>query len=109
MVSAAVLGAATGTGLALVVAVTIVVYRYYSVKRLSKYWSTLDRWPEPSSNNSNSSVIDNNNCKDKNSPLYVLNCWRKTHRNYYAVQSQVFFRFLLILLFIILSILTMPD
>ncbi|XP_074097333.1 synaptotagmin beta isoform X2 [Cotesia typhae] len=92
MVSAAVLGAATGTGLALVVAVTIVVYRYYSVKRLNKYWSTLDRWPEPPepSNNSNSSVIDNNNCKDKNSPLYVLDCWRKTHRNYYAVQSQEF-------------------
>ncbi|XP_031777994.1 synaptotagmin-6 isoform X1 [Nasonia vitripennis] len=47
MVSSAVLGAAAGTGLALVIAVTIVVYRYYSTGRKVKSWSSLDRWPEP--------------------------------------------------------------
>lgn len=46
MVSSAVLGAATGTGLALVVAVTIVVYRYYLVKRRGKEWDELDQWEE---------------------------------------------------------------
>lgn len=33
MVASAVLGAATGTGLALLVAMTLVVYRYYSARR----------------------------------------------------------------------------
>ncbi|KAJ8664394.1 hypothetical protein QAD02_006056 [Eretmocerus hayati] len=47
MVSSAVLGAAAGTGLALVIAVTIVVYRYYSAERKVRSWSSLDRWPEP--------------------------------------------------------------
>lgn len=46
IVSSAVLGAATGTGLALLVAVTIVVYRYYLVKRRGKEWAELDRWEE---------------------------------------------------------------
>lgn len=46
MVSSAVLGAATGTGLALLVAVTIVVYRYYLVRRRGKEWAELDRWEE---------------------------------------------------------------
>ncbi|XP_023314757.1 synaptotagmin-C [Trichogramma pretiosum] len=45
MVSSAVLGAAAGTGLALVIAVTIVVYKYYSMGRKVKSWSSLDRWP----------------------------------------------------------------
>lgn len=42
LVSSAILGAATGTGLALVVAVTIVVYRYYLVKRQGKEWAQLE-------------------------------------------------------------------
>lgn len=46
MVSSAVLGAATGTGLALVVAVTIVMYRYYLLRRRGKEWDELDRWEE---------------------------------------------------------------
>lgn len=46
IVSSAVLGAAAGTGLALVVAVTIVVYRYYLVRRRGKEWAELDRWEE---------------------------------------------------------------
>lgn len=43
IVSSAVLGAAAGTGLALLVAVTIVVYRYYLVRRRGKEWAELDR------------------------------------------------------------------
>lgn len=42
LVSSAILGAATGTGLALVIAVTIVVYRYYLVKRQGKEWAQLE-------------------------------------------------------------------
>lgn len=44
MVGSAVLGAATGTGLALVVAMTIVVYRYYAQKRYGKEWNDLERF-----------------------------------------------------------------
>lgn len=44
--SSAVLGAAAGTGLALLVAVTIVVYRYYLVRRKGREWAELDRWEE---------------------------------------------------------------
>ncbi|KAK7867767.1 hypothetical protein R5R35_002266 [Gryllus longicercus] len=43
MVTSAVLGAAAGTGLALVVAMTIVVYRYYAMRRHGKAWSDLER------------------------------------------------------------------
>ncbi|XP_068082352.1 synaptotagmin-5 [Anabrus simplex] len=43
MVASAVLGAATGTGLALVVAMTIVVWRYYAARRHGKDWSQLER------------------------------------------------------------------
>lgn len=46
LVSSAILGAATGTGLALVVAVTIVVYRYYLVKREGKEWAELEEGRE---------------------------------------------------------------
>ena len=42
LVSSAVLGAATGTGLALVVAVTIVCYRYYLHKKQGKEWAELE-------------------------------------------------------------------
>ncbi|KAJ9594940.1 hypothetical protein L9F63_013756 [Diploptera punctata] len=44
MVTSAVLGAAAGTGLALVVAMTIVVYRYYALRRRGKDWSQLERF-----------------------------------------------------------------
>lgn len=46
LASSAVLGAAAGTGLALLVAVTIVVYRYYTVRRKGREWDELDRWDE---------------------------------------------------------------
>lgn len=46
MVSSAVLGAATGTGLALLLAVTIVMYRYYLLRKRGKEWDELDRWEE---------------------------------------------------------------
>ncbi|XP_062553850.1 synaptotagmin-6 isoform X1 [Armigeres subalbatus] len=46
LVSSAVLGAAAGTGLALLVAVTIVMYRYYVVRRKGKEWAELDRLEE---------------------------------------------------------------
>ena len=48
MVTSAVLGAAAGTGLALLVAVTIVVYRYYAHRRRSKDWSQLERFGDTS-------------------------------------------------------------
>lgn len=44
MVTSAVLGAATGTGLALVVAMTIVVYRYYASRRWGKEWNYKSSW-----------------------------------------------------------------
>ncbi|BET02094.1 Hypothetical protein NTJ_14911 [Nesidiocoris tenuis] len=44
MVASAVLGAATGTGLALLVAMTLVVYRYYSSRRYSKDWGDVERF-----------------------------------------------------------------
>jgi hypothetical protein len=44
MVTSAVLGAAAGTGMALVVAMTIVVYRYYALRRQGKDWNQLDRF-----------------------------------------------------------------
>lgn len=47
MVASAVLGAAAGTGMALFVAMTIVVYRYYLFKRKAKEWDSLDKMPFP--------------------------------------------------------------
>ncbi|KAF4530846.1 hypothetical protein B566_EDAN018846, partial [Ephemera danica] len=41
--TAAVLGAAAGAGLALLVAMTLVLYRYYAVRRHAKEWSALER------------------------------------------------------------------
>lgn len=81
MVSSAVLGAAAGTGLALVVAMTIVVYRYYAVKRKGKYWSSLDRWPDPPSTTRNRSQTSGAST--------VLDCWRKPQQSFYAVQTGV--------------------
>ncbi|XP_029055892.1 synaptotagmin-5 isoform X2 [Osmia bicornis bicornis] len=92
MVSSAIFGAATGTGLALVVAMTIVIYRYYAVKRKGKYWSNLDRWPDPPSI---PKKPDNRqeNCHHHShdtSSSHVLNCWRQQQKNYYAVQTGEF-------------------
>ncbi|XP_024084140.1 synaptotagmin-10 isoform X2 [Cimex lectularius] len=47
MVASAVLGAATGTGLALLVAMTLVVYRYYSSRRYGKDWGDVERFSVP--------------------------------------------------------------
>lgn len=44
MVSSAILGAAVGSGFALVIAVTIVMYRYYLLRRQGKEWEELNRW-----------------------------------------------------------------
>lgn len=44
--NSAVLGAATGTGLALLLAGTIVIYRYYAMRRKGREWDELDRWEE---------------------------------------------------------------
>lgn len=44
MTSSAVLGAAAGTGLALLVAMTVMVYRYYSVRRWGKEWNYKGSW-----------------------------------------------------------------
>ncbi|GAB1862012.1 Synaptotagmin-6 [Camponotus japonicus] len=93
MVSSAIFGAAAGTGLALVVAMTIVIYRYYAMKRRGKWsWSNLDRWPDPPS--------DIRNSNDEYQPRHyhhchtatashVLDCWRKPQKSYYAVQTVV--------------------
>lgn len=46
VLNSAVLGAATGTGLALLLAGTIVIYRYYVMRRKGREWDELDRWEE---------------------------------------------------------------
>ena len=43
MVTSAVMGAAAGTGFALLIAMTIVVYRYYALRRRGKDWSNMER------------------------------------------------------------------
>ncbi|KAF7277500.1 hypothetical protein GWI33_007040, partial [Rhynchophorus ferrugineus] len=45
MVGSAVFGAAVGTGAALLIAMTIVVYRYYNHKRQTNEWRSLDKLP----------------------------------------------------------------
>lgn len=47
MVASAVMGAAAGAGMALFVGLTIVIYRYYTLKRKAKEWGSLDRLPLP--------------------------------------------------------------
>ncbi|XP_043605272.1 uncharacterized protein LOC122577775 isoform X3 [Bombus pyrosoma] len=88
MVSSAIFGAAAGTGLALFVAMTIVVYRYYAVRRKGKYWSSLDRWPDPPGTKKSETRQEgcSEHCHDA-SASHVLNCWRKQQKNYHAVQT----------------------
>lgn len=90
MVSSAIFGAAAGTGLALFVAMTIVVYRYYAVRRKGKYWSSLDRWPEPPGTKKSETRQEgcSEHCHNA-SASHVLNCWRKQQKNYHAVQTTV--------------------
>lgn len=90
MVSSAIFGAAAGTGLALFVAMTIVVYRYYAVRRKGKYWSSLDRWPDPPGTKKSETRQEgcSEHCHDA-SASHVLNCWRKQQKNYHAVQTTV--------------------
>ncbi|XP_031834756.1 synaptotagmin beta isoform X2 [Nomia melanderi] len=91
MVSSAIFGAAAGTGLALVVAMTIVVYRYYAVKRKGKYWSNLDRWPDPpTTRRPEPRQEDPLQQSGDATSSHVLNCWKKQQKNYYAVQSGEF-------------------
>ncbi|XP_032675703.1 synaptotagmin-5 isoform X1 [Odontomachus brunneus] len=92
MVSSAIFGAAAGTGLALVVAMTILVYRYYAVKQKGKWnWSNLDRWPDPPT--IRNSIADDrlhyHHCHTP-PPSHVLDCWKKPHKSYYAVQIGEF-------------------
>ncbi|XP_050583214.1 synaptotagmin-5-like isoform X2 [Bombus affinis] len=91
MVSSAIFGAAAGTGLALFVAMTIVVYRYYAVRRKGKYWSSLDRWPDPPGTKKSETRQEgcSEHCHDV-SASHVLNCWRKQQKNYHAVQTTEF-------------------
>lgn len=91
MVSSAIFGAAAGTGLALVVAMTILVYRYYAVKQKEKWnWSSLDRWPDPPTvrNSIADGRLHYHHCHTAPSS-HVLDCWRKPHKSYYAVQIGV--------------------
>ncbi|XP_012288184.1 synaptotagmin-6 [Orussus abietinus] len=88
MVSSAILGAATGTGLALVVAMTIVVYRYYAAKRKGKHWSDLDRWRDPPPTKPRQEThYHHSHCAPTSR---VLDCWNKPQNNYCAVQSEKF-------------------
>lgn len=92
MMSSAIFGAAAGTGLALVIAMTIVMYRYYSVKRRGKWnWSNLDRWPDPSAIRSNDDGQSRHHHCHAPPPAtsHVLDCWRKPQKSYYAVQTGV--------------------
>lgn len=43
----AVFGAALGTGTTLLIAVTIIMYKYYRLKRKTKEWHSLDQMPFP--------------------------------------------------------------
>ncbi|XP_076619296.1 synaptotagmin beta isoform X2 [Colletes latitarsis] len=91
MISSAIFGAAAGTGLALVVAMTIVVYRYYAVKRKGKYWSNLDRWPDPpTTRKPEPRPEDRLQHYEDTASSHVLNCWRKQQKNYYTVQTGEF-------------------
>ncbi|KAL0111392.1 hypothetical protein PUN28_012940 [Cardiocondyla obscurior] len=91
MVSSAIFGAAAGTGLALVVAMTIVIYRYYSAKRRGKWnWSNLDRWPDPSSVKSNTNDKSHRHHCHIASTSRMLDCWRKKQNSYYSVQTKEF-------------------
>ncbi|XP_073997214.1 synaptotagmin beta isoform X2 [Rhodnius prolixus] len=56
MVASAVLGAATGTGLALLVAMTLVLYRYYASRRYGKDWGDVERFGVPQGWNVNRGV-----------------------------------------------------
>ncbi|XP_070169698.1 synaptotagmin-5 isoform X2 [Polyergus mexicanus] len=93
MVSSAIFGAAAGTGLALVVAMTIVVYRYYTMKRKGKWnWSNLDRWPDPPgirNGNDEHQPYHHHHCHAATAS-HVLDCWRKPQKSYYAVQTVEF-------------------
>ncbi|KAL2714582.1 synaptotagmin-C isoform X1 [Vespula squamosa] len=113
MVSSAVLGAAAGTGLALVVAVTIVVYRYYAFIRKGKYWSNLDRWPDPptaNKNNEKTSGIHQHSCHDNSTTTsHVLDCWKKPQQSYYAVQKTVRTIYLLVRLSFLEMLISMMD
>lgn len=42
-----VFGAALGTGTALLIAVTIIMYKYYRLKQKTKEWHSLDQLPFP--------------------------------------------------------------
>lgn len=91
MVSSAIFGAAAGTGLALVVAMTIVVYRYYAVKQKGKWnWGNLDRWPDPPTirNSISDDRLHHHHCHAAPAS-HVLDCWRKPQKSYYAVQTGV--------------------
>lgn len=45
-ISSAILGAASGIGLAFIVAISIIMYRYYLIKRRAKEWAELNCWDE---------------------------------------------------------------
>lgn len=47
MAESAVFGAALGTGTALLIAVTIIMYKYYRLKQQTKAWHSLDQLPFP--------------------------------------------------------------
>lgn len=81
MVASAVLGAAAGTGMALIVAMTIVVYRYYTLKRKDKEWGSLDRMPFPDS----VTVY-----KKSNKPIYAAVTQKvRKQKSYYCLSRWV--------------------
>lgn len=47
MTDIAIFGTALGTGTALLIAVTIIMYKYYRLKQQTKAWHSLDQMPFP--------------------------------------------------------------
>lgn len=62
MVASAVLCAAVGTGMTLFVGITVVVYRYYSLRRQVHEWGSLDKMP----------FLDNSPHKKGKKTLYTI-------------------------------------
>lgn len=62
MVASAVLCAAVGTGMTLFVGITVVVYRYYSLRRQVHEWGSLDKMP----------FLENSPHRKGRKPLYTI-------------------------------------
>jgi hypothetical protein len=69
MVTSAVLGAAAGTGFALLVAMTIVLYRYYALRRRNKDWGEIEQNADSSLLGGERSTVGNSR---QHQPVFTL-------------------------------------